>query len=330
MSTSSLGKNIMSKTNQNNNTDTSLESDKNNTLNNTTASSSSQRKQSSTTTSGQQPSTTILSKNTNINSSADNLKQQHTHTKSKRKISSHHNNSSISGSIISNNIIQTNEKGGIAITEEEIESAFQFFSKRKLPSVKDHMLMMTSLNAESDKKTKEDKQQEDENIVITASNIKEKLAAFNTNISLKDARLLISGSNDTKSSNTSNTHKKQHASSSSSSTNKTSNTTSASNGDSNVTSSSSQQQQQPVVGLTQAFVKDLLLNNEIKNYDPFAEAFQIFDPKNTGFIDETVLREIFCNLGYGKINDEELKLLVQCADKDRDGKISIEDFRNMI
>ena len=81
---------------------------------------------------------------------------------------------------------------------------------------------------------------------------------------------------------------------------------------------------------TKDTLRDLLANNELGNYDPVKEAFKAYDPNGTGFVDPETLRTIFGNLGYGAISDDDLKVLVETADMDKDGLISLEDFRAMI
>ena len=76
-------------------------------------------------------------------------------------------------------------------------------------------------------------------------------------------------------------------------------------------------------------LKDLLIDNEVQNFDPIAEAFKVYDPHGTGFIDSEILRSIFQNLGFGDISDEDLGILIETGDMDKDGKISLEDFRKM-
>ena len=49
---------------------------------------------------------------------------------------------------------------------------------------------------------------------------------------------------------------------------------------------------------------DLLIDNEVKNFDPVAEAFKVYDPENSGFVDTEVLRSIFESLGFGEITDD--------------------------
>jgi Ca2+-binding EF-hand superfamily protein len=82
--------------------------------------------------------------------------------------------------------------------------------------------------------------------------------------------------------------------------------------------------------LTLDDLRALLENNEIKNFDPVAEAFKVYDPQETGYVDTIVLRGIFEKLGFGTITEEDVKILVETADVDKDGKISLEDFRRMI
>ena len=103
---------------------------------------------------------------------------------------------------------------------------------------------------------------------------------------------------------------------------------------------------------TKETLRALLANNELGNYDPVKEAFkvgyarlarncarnsqprpparQVYDPQGTGFVDHETLRSIFENLGYGEITDEDLAVLVETADADGDGKISVDDFRGML
>ncbi len=73
----------------------------------------------------------------------------------------------------------------------------------------------------------------------------------------------------------------------------------------------------------------ILENNTLQNYDPVREAFKVFDPKDTGYVDEELLASIMTQLGYGKITPEDMKVLLDTADLDSDGKISLEDFRSM-
>jgi calmodulin len=74
-----------------------------------------------------------------------------------------------------------------------------------------------------------------------------------------------------------------------------------------------------------------ILNCNVKtNFDPYKEAFKIFDPNETGYIDMEVLRNMMTQLGYGQITEKDLKVLIESADADKDGKVSLEDFKNML
>lgn len=74
-------------------------------------------------------------------------------------------------------------------------------------------------------------------------------------------------------------------------------------------------------------MRSLLLENEVCNFDPIAEAFQCYDPASTGYLDKARLREIFKTFGYGDIKDDEFEMLVRIIDTDGDDKLSLDDFR---
>jgi len=56
-------------------------------------------------------------------------------------------------------------------------------------------------------------------------------------------------------------------------------------------------------------LKELLLENEISNFDPVAEAFKVFDPKCDGTLDGNKLRAAFISFGFGELSDEEFEIL---------------------
>eukprot|EP01038_Epipyxis_sp_PR26KG_P010431 gene10431-14012_t len=87
-------------------------------------------------------------------------------------------------------------------------------------------------------------------------------------------------------------------------------------------------------------LKDLLLDNEITNFDPVTEAFKLLEARddngipgsgngNQGLQPEK-LKQAFMSYGFGEINEEELAILTRTADIDNDGIISVEDFRAII
>ncbi|EKF33483.1 hypothetical protein MOQ_002649 [Trypanosoma cruzi marinkellei] len=72
------------------------------------------------------------------------------------------------------------------------------------------------------------------------------------------------------------------------------------------------------------------LTAETLTFDPVKEAFKIYDPQGRGFVDVEVLADIMKRIGLGELSQEELGLLIQTADFDKDGNISLEDFRNLL
>lgn len=77
-------------------------------------------------------------------------------------------------------------------------------------------------------------------------------------------------------------------------------------------------------------LRELLLDNEIAQFDPVAEAFKAFDPAGGGAISEDLLRQAFISFGLGELSDEELDILKRSADLDGDAKITLDDFRDLL
>ncbi|EQC29134.1 hypothetical protein SDRG_13166 [Saprolegnia diclina VS20] len=75
---------------------------------------------------------------------------------------------------------------------------------------------------------------------------------------------------------------------------------------------------------------DLLLQNDVTDYDPVADAFRAYDPENTGYVSCQVLSHLFERLGYGSLSDDDLKVLVATADVDKDGRLNLSDFRHLL
>ncbi len=82
--------------------------------------------------------------------------------------------------------------------------------------------------------------------------------------------------------------------------------------------------------LTEEYLQAMLLTNEVTNFDPVAEAFKAYDPEETGFISREMLRYVFERLGYGAMTEDDLNILVACADSDGDGRINLADFRSLL
>jgi Ca2+-binding EF-hand superfamily protein len=74
----------------------------------------------------------------------------------------------------------------------------------------------------------------------------------------------------------------------------------------------------------------LLENNAITNFDPVREAFRVYDPNSTGYVDVETLNQIMSRMGYGDMTKDDMDVLIKTADVDGDGRISLEDFRSML
>ena len=82
--------------------------------------------------------------------------------------------------------------------------------------------------------------------------------------------------------------------------------------------------------LTVADFKKIVGGKMLADFDPVAEAFSVYDPDGTGFVDIDILGEVFRKLDFGDITSDDLNVLVATADADGDGKISLADFRDML
>ena len=52
----------------------------------------------------------------------------------------------------------------------------------------------------------------------------------------------------------------------------------------------------------------LLENNTITNFDPVKEAFRVYDPNGTGFVDVDVLKQIMSRMGYGEMSKDDVEV----------------------
>ncbi|KAL0480098.1 calcium-binding protein CML28 [Acrasis kona] len=74
----------------------------------------------------------------------------------------------------------------------------------------------------------------------------------------------------------------------------------------------------------------ILDKTPLTNDDCLREAFKVFDPDDTGFVDLDHLAAIMTQMGYNHtITADDVRVLLVTADKDGDGMISFEDFKNM-
>lgn len=74
--------------------------------------------------------------------------------------------------------------------------------------------------------------------------------------------------------------------------------------------------------MTLSDLRELLVDNEVQDFDPVAEAFKAYDPDGTGFVDPSALRIIFAGLGFGDLTADDITILVEAADADGDGRVS--------
>jgi hypothetical protein len=58
-------------------------------------------------------------------------------------------------------------------------------------------------------------------------------------------------------------------------------------------------------------LKELLLENEILNFDPVTEAFRVIDASNDGFLDFEKFRQTFAAFGFGDLSNEEFEILIK-------------------
>jgi calmodulin len=58
-------------------------------------------------------------------------------------------------------------------------------------------------------------------------------------------------------------------------------------------------------------LKDLLMDNEVTNFDPVTEAYRVFDQHGEGALSGDKLRQAFVAYGMGELADEELDILIR-------------------
>ena len=64
--------------------------------------------------------------------------------------------------------------------------------------------------------------------------------------------------------------------------------------------------------------------------DVLLEAFQLFDPHNRGYVDTENLTAVLVGLGVTEVTRGDVQLLVEQNDRDKDGKIGLNDFKRMM
>ena len=82
--------------------------------------------------------------------------------------------------------------------------------------------------------------------------------------------------------------------------------------------------------MTATELHELLANTMIEEFDPVQEAFNLLDVDERGFLDVGTFKNIFEKLNLGTIEPNEEKIFLEVADKDKDERIGIEDFRKIL
>eukprot|EP00238_Polyblepharides_amylifera_P009136 CAMPEP_0196588548 /NCGR_PEP_ID=MMETSP1081-20130531/60832_1 /TAXON_ID=36882 /ORGANISM="Pyramimonas amylifera, Strain CCMP720" /LENGTH=208 /DNA_ID=CAMNT_0041911065 /DNA_START=88 /DNA_END=714 /DNA_ORIENTATION=- len=80
-------------------------------------------------------------------------------------------------------------------------------------------------------------------------------------------------------------------------------------------------------GLKMEKLQDILMGNDLTDFDPCQEAFKILDPEGTGVVDKEVLKGLLQNMPYvGEVSRDDMDFLMKYMDADEDGNVGLEDF----
>ena len=79
--------------------------------------------------------------------------------------------------------------------------------------------------------------------------------------------------------------------------------------------------------ITKEDLKELFNTAKVDNFDPVKEAFNVYDPKRTGYIHPLLIKEILHDINITDLSDEDLAVFLEAADYDKDGRIGLMDFR---
>ena len=75
---------------------------------------------------------------------------------------------------------------------------------------------------------------------------------------------------------------------------------------------------------------NLLNECEYNDFDPIEEVFKMLDFKNKGNVEVDYLSDLMKDFNIRKIDDKEKGLILECLDLDKDGKIGLEDIRELL
>ena len=82
--------------------------------------------------------------------------------------------------------------------------------------------------------------------------------------------------------------------------------------------------------LTKKELVELLTHNEVTGFDPAAEAFKVVDPTNSGLADLDTVKALFERMGFSNLSKDDMDILLEVADADGDGFVSVEDWRALL
>lgn len=77
-------------------------------------------------------------------------------------------------------------------------------------------------------------------------------------------------------------------------------------------------------------LKAILTDNQLDQSDCMHQAFQLFDCEERGYITPDRLSVVFAQLNGRELTPQELRHLHSYADRDKDGRITLEDFRHIM
>lgn len=61
---------------------------------------------------------------------------------------------------------------------------------------------------------------------------------------------------------------------------------------------------------------ELLLENDLNQFDPVLEAYKAYDPRGTGYISKENIERVFSSLGFPALSEADLDVLLSVADTD--------------
>ncbi|XP_060169146.1 probable calcium-binding protein CML23 [Lycium barbarum] len=76
--------------------------------------------------------------------------------------------------------------------------------------------------------------------------------------------------------------------------------------------------------------KDQTFGDSVKNIDELKEAFLVFDSDKNGLISAKELRRVLISLGCANCRLKECRRMIKGVDKDGDGFVNFEEFREMM